>query len=120
MRRMVLLALAAVAGCDHVDRGWRGNMAGDYRIVSACVADRIPAERTLREDQKIAILASGPRTPSAAYEARLQETGPDRFHAEMRKGSDQPAGLAVWSLIQDCADGGPDRIHPPGLVRAAL
>lgn len=120
MRCMVLLALTALCACDHVDRGWRGNMAGDYRLVSACVANRLPAERTLREDQGIEILASGPRTPAATYEARLQETGPDRFHAEMRKGSDQPAGLAVWNLIQDCADGGPDRIHPPAAVRAAL
>lgn len=120
MRCMVLLALAALGACDHVDRGWRGSMAGDYRLVSACAADRLPAERTVREDQRVAILASGPRTSSAVYEARLQETAPDRFYAEVKKGSDHPAGVAAWRVIQACAEGGPDRIQPPALVRATL
>lgn len=120
MRHAVFLSLLAVVGCDHVDRGWRGNMTGDYRQVSACASDRLSVSQTLREDTQVAIITSGPRTAPNPFEARLQQTAPDRFFAEMRHGSHHPAGLAAWQVIQACAEGGPDRIQQPGQVRAAL
>lgn len=120
MRHTVLALLIAVGACGHEERGWRGSMAGDYRLVAACAAARLAVTQTLREDQRVAILADRARMAAPFYEARLQETAPDRFFAEISRGSENPAGLAAWQAIQDCADGGPDRILPPEHVRAAV
>jgi hypothetical protein len=109
----LLLLLPALAACGEA-RGWRGNMTGDYRQVALCAADGIgqrhPALPILREDQRIAIIAG----PVRDYEARLQETSPRKFFAELRQGSETPAGRAAWAAIQGCAAAGPDRIWPPG------
>ncbi len=120
MRKILLALSVALGACGHQERGWRGSMAGDYRLVAACAADRLAARETLRLDQRLAILAGGARTLDPIYEARLQETAPHRFFAEISRGSGAPAGLAAWQVIQDCAEGGPDRILPPARLRAAL
>ncbi len=119
MRRIAFLLLLSAAACGHEDRGWRGSMAGDWRDVAVCAAARLPAAPTLREDQRVAILAAAPR-PDAGYEARLQETAPNRFFAEVREGAGAGQGLAAWRAIEACAEAGPDHVHPPGQVRAGL
>lgn len=119
MRRAVLCLLMALGACGHEDRGWRGNMAGDYRLVAACAADRLSVRETLWEAQRLAVLADGARIAAPGYEARLQETAPHRFFAEVTPGSEAAAGRVAWQVIEECAGGGPGRILPPARLRAA-
>ncbi|WP_119420506.1 hypothetical protein [Desertibaculum subflavum] len=116
-RLAVFCVLIAAAGCAE-PRGWRGNLAGDYQLVATCAADLLGPQYgaigTIRDDQRIAILASPAREGAVVYEARLQETAPQRIFAEVREGGDSPAALAAWRAIQACAPGGPDRVHEPG------
>ena len=116
-RLSALCLLVLVVACAE-ERGWRGNLAGDYQQVASCTAELMApqygAVDTLRDDQRVAIVASPAREGPLYYEARLQETAPQRIFAEVRRGSDSPAALAAWRAIQACAPGGPDLVHEPG------
>jgi hypothetical protein len=109
--------LPMVAACAQ-ERGWRGNLSGDYQQVASCTAELMAptygAVDTLRDDQRVAIVASPAREGPLHYEARLQETARQRFFAEVRQGGDSPAALAAWRAVQACAPGGPDIVHEPG------
>jgi hypothetical protein len=116
MRPAILCLLLALMACAE-PRGWRGNLMGDYQQVATCTAEQLAphygAVDTLREDQRVAIVASPAREGAVLYEARLQETAPYRFFAEVRQGGESAAALAAWRAIQACAPGGPDRVHEP-------
>lgn len=117
MRSLSVCLLLVTVACAE-PRGWRGNLAGDYQLVATCAADLLApqygAVGTIRDDQRVAILASPAREGAVVYEARLQETAPQRIFAEVRQGGDSPAALAAWQAIQSCAPGGADRVHEPG------
>ena len=118
MIRALCFCLALLAAACAEQRGWRGNLAGDYQQVAACAADLLApqygAVGTVRDDQRIAIVASPAREGALLYEARLQETAPFRIFAEVHQGGDSAPALAAWRAIEACAPGGPDNVHPPG------
>ena len=117
MRSLSLCLLLATMACAE-ERGWRGNLAGDYQSVATCAAEQLApsygAIDTVRRDQRVAIVASPAREGVLLYEARLQETAPFRIFAEVRQGAESAAALAAWRAIQACAPGGPDHVHEPG------
>lgn len=107
IRALCLCLVVAVVACAE-QRGWRGNLAGDYQQVAACTAELLApqygAVGTVRDDQRTAIVASPAREGTLLYEARLQETAPFRIFAEVRQGGDS---APAWP------PGAPSKPAPP-------
>lgn len=91
-----------------------GEFAGSYKTAGGCVAEAVIGQYginvsyVLREDQKLALLIGAPESQIVAYEARLRETVPGRFHAEVRSskgfwGDENNAARDVWVAMEKCA-----------------
>ncbi len=84
---------------------------GDYRAASSCAAEKLTAQHSVthivRDDLKRATLLNMAHSDLVMYEARLTETRPDVFRAEVRsmKGvhTEHPGATAAWAAIESCA-----------------